>query len=94
MTEKRYLIVGLRVNHPTILGAALPGYLSAATEHHRYGFHILGQWYAWSSDPATALGFKSETECDSIICEIIAIDNGWYQPLSVLPVITKLGWYE
>lgn len=88
--KKKYVIVGLRAIHPTIVGANLPGYLGSATEHHRKGIHLqdVPRYVAFYPDPMNedVFLFDNEVDCMPLIEELIKFDPGWFRPLTCLPI--------
>ena len=83
-----FLVVGLRAIHPTILGEHVPGYLMVATSTHRMAFQFPGhsEYWAWCSNPNLAHKFHSEKAATAIIERLIAVDPGYFRPLTILRI--------
>ncbi len=84
----KYIIVGLRATHPTPGGLMLPGYLTKATENHRYGFQLPGskQWFAFTSEPLNAEMFDYEDWAVELAKLLAKNDRGDFRPLTIMKV--------
>lgn len=89
--DKQFIVVGLRAIHPVPGGFTdcLPGYLGEATYKHRYGFQLRepNDYYAWYTNPFSALRYKSESEALVMVGDLVEYDkSGWNKPYTILTV--------